>query len=51
MHRTGAALLLLLLSSAGSALGAVSKDLITGLPGWDNPLPSKHFSGFVPLDG
>eukprot|EP01048_Picozoa_sp_COSAG05_P029465 COSAG05_NODE_9707_length_607_cov_0.874016_1_plen_160_part_10 len=43
--------LLLLLSRLGGAVGAAEKDRITSLPGWAGPLPSQHFSGFVPLDG
>ena len=30
-----------------TALGAPAADLITSLPGWTGPLPSKHWSGFV----
>ena len=42
-------LLLLLLAAAllGRAAGAVAEDEVLALPGWDAPLPSRHFSGYV----
>ena len=30
-----------------ASLGAPNSDLITSLPGWSGPLPSKQYSGFV----
>ena len=30
-------------------LGAIAKDEVTSLPGWTGPLPSKHYSGYLPV--
>jgi serine carboxypeptidase-like clade I len=30
-----------------ATLSAPTSDLITSLPGWDGPLPSKQYAGFV----
>lgn len=31
----------------GCALGAYAPDEVTSLPGWDGPLPTKHYSGYL----
>ena len=46
-----AVLFLLCLALRDTAYAAVAKDRVTTLPGWEGPLPSAHYSGFVPLDG
>ena len=39
------------LGSAAPAQAAPAADRVSALPGWDGPLPSAHYSGFVPVDG
>jgi len=53
-----AAMLLLLLgaataaaSQAGVAQEARESALVQSLPGWAGPLPSPHYSGYLPVDG
>ena len=29
--------------------GAIKAHEVTALPGWDGPLPSKHYSGYLPV--
>ena len=48
MLKLAPALLAILISSCN---GAPAADLVTSLPGWDGPLPSKHYSGLIPVDG
>ena len=48
MMRSGA-VAALLASAARSAHGAVAADEVTALPGWDGALPSRQFSGFLPV--
>ena len=40
-------MLLLALAAIGAAHAAPAADLVTALPGWDAPLPSKIYSGFL----
>ena len=40
-------LILLGLSHLHTAHGVVLGDEVKGLPGWDAPLPSRHFSGYL----
>ena len=35
----------------GLAAAAPAQFEVKSLPGWDGPLPSAHYSGFVPVDG
>ena len=34
-------------AALGVALAAPSADVVKSLPGWDGPLPSKHYSGYL----
>lgn len=43
--------LLLAAAAAGSAFANRPDDLISALPGWSAPLPSKQYSGFLDVDG
>lgn len=43
-----AALVVLALAVAG-AHAAIDADRVTSLPGWDKALPSKHYSGYLPV--
>ena len=45
---TIAALLVLMVARCSAA---ISKDEVTALPGWDGPLPSKHYSGYLNVTG
>ena len=40
---------LALLLTAGGARGFIAEHEVTSLPGFDGPLPSKHFSGYLPV--
>lgn len=46
-HAGGRPTLLVVLSSIFLAAAAPAADEVKALPGWDAPLPSKHYSGFV----
>eukprot|EP01012_Entosiphon_sulcatum_P026301 TRINITY_DN31722_c0_g1_i1.p1 TRINITY_DN31722_c0_g1~~TRINITY_DN31722_c0_g1_i1.p1 ORF type:complete len:479 (+),score=41.74 TRINITY_DN31722_c0_g1_i1:44-1480(+) len=47
----GTSLVVFLLISLVITRAAVPSDEITNLPGWDAPLPSRHYSGFLHLPG
>ncbi|EGD79146.1 hypothetical protein PTSG_12946 [Salpingoeca rosetta] len=34
---------------AATCNAAITKDQVTSLPGWDKALPSKHYSGYLPV--
>lgn len=40
----------MLAGSAGVARAAIAGDEVTSLPGWDKPLPSKMYSGYLTVD-
>eukprot|EP00047_Mylnosiga_fluctuans_P004225 m.233340 g.233340 ORF g.233340 m.233340 type:complete len:470 (-) comp12496_c0_seq1:46-1455(-) len=40
-----------LLACVALALAAITQDEVTALPGWDKPLPSKHYSGYLNVTG
>ena len=39
-----------LVALAASAIAAPAADEVKSLPGWDKPLPSKHYSGYLNVD-
>lgn len=41
---------MMLALAAASAFTAVARDEVTALPGWNKPLPSKHYSGYLNID-
>eukprot|EP00054_Salpingoeca_dolichothecata_P015795 m.91549 g.91549 ORF g.91549 m.91549 type:complete len:465 (-) comp21661_c0_seq1:64-1458(-) len=43
--------LVVALAIVAVSLAAKDADEVKSLPGWDGPLPSKHYSGLVPVDG
>jgi hypothetical protein len=38
------------LVGARVATAAPTADEVTALPGWDKPLPTKHYSGYIPVN-
>lgn len=38
------------LALAPGSLGAPAADEVKSLPGWDKPLPTKHYSGYIPVN-
>ena len=44
-------LLLFVLLACNQCEAAVAADEVTSLPGWDKPLPSKQYSGYIEIQG